>query len=542
MTAPTTGSVAAAPFGSAPGDGRAAVLTDVFVAFTGAARTVMALRGATLSVGAGERLLLQGPNGSGKTTLLRVLTGEQPVQAGTVTVAGTELTKLPAAARRSWRRRNVGIADQHARRALLPEWNVLDNIALQLRVGGLGRAAAREAAGAALDELGLAALADRAVPTLSGGEAQRVAICAALAHRPGLLLADEPTSELDDEAANQVYELLARAAERIGAGIVLVSHDRRAGRIVQRAVRLRDGRVAEEWIPGRPEKQVVDPTGWLRLPLTARPAGLRTAVVIPDADRALVVPADVDPTPAVDVPLPAEAIATLPMVATPRLELLDVTGGYPGRTLFTGLNLTLLAGRMVVVRGPSGTGKSTLLKLAAGLVDPLAGSVTLAGTPLAPLDRDARARLRSDDLAMATQSTILADDLTVAENLEFAAEIRARDGSHHRRRLDQLLAHLDLAPLHDRHVRVLSGGERQRVAVARCLASDAAVLVLDEPTSQQDERSARLVDATLTAAARRGHALLIASHDAILLASADAVVDLSLFAPARPPAGAQPPR
>ena len=221
-----------------------------------------------------------------------------------------------------------------------------------------------------------------------------------------------------------------------------------------------------------------------------------------------------------------------------------MTGGYPGRTLFTGLNLTLLAGRMVVVRGPSGTGKSTLLKLAAGLVDPLAGSVTLAGTPLAPLDRDARARLRSDDLAMATQSTILADDLTVAENLEFAAEIRGRDGSRHRRRLDQLLAHLDLAPLRDRHVRVLSGGERQRVAVARCLASDAAVLVLDEPTSQQDERSARLVDATLTAAARRGHALLIASHDAILLARQTPSSTSACWragAPQRRP-GAQPPR
>jgi len=88
---------------------------------------------------------------------------------------------------------------------------------------------------------------------------------------------------------------------------------------------------------------------------------------------------------------------------------------------------------------------------------------------------------------------------------------------------------------------VLSGGERQRVAVARCLASDATMLVLDEPTSQQDERSAQLVDATLVAAARRGHALLVASHDATLLASADAVLDLSGFA-AFPTTPGQPPR
>ena len=241
------------------------------------------------------------------------------------------------------------------------------------------------------------------------------------------------------------------------------------------------------------------------------------------------VPADVDPPVQQDVRLPPEAIATLPVDPTPRLELTGITGGYPGRTLFTGLDLTLIAGRMLVVRGPSGSGKSTLLKLAAGLVDPLAGTVTLAGTPLAPLDRDARALLRSRNLAMATQSTILADDLTVGENLQFAAEVRGWSGGSNLR-LDQLLAHLDLAPLRDRQVRVLSGGERQRVAVARCLASNATVLVLDEPTSQQDERSAQLVDATLVAAARRGHALFVASHDATLLASADAVLDLGPFA------------
>ena len=105
----------------------------------------MALRGATLSIGAGERLLLQGPNGSGKSTLLRVLTGEQPVPGrhgdGRRHRADRAAGRRPA---QLVRRRNVGIADQHARRALLPEWNVLDNIALQLRVGGLAAASARQ--------------------------------------------------------------------------------------------------------------------------------------------------------------------------------------------------------------------------------------------------------------------------------------------------------------------------------------------------------------------------------------------------------------
>ena len=111
-------------------------MRDVFVAFRGAAGAVMALRGADLSVAVGERLLVQGPNGSGKSTLLRVITGEQPVVAGTVEVGGTALHRLSPAQRRRWRSHAVGFIDQHPRRALLPEQTALENTALQLRLSG----------------------------------------------------------------------------------------------------------------------------------------------------------------------------------------------------------------------------------------------------------------------------------------------------------------------------------------------------------------------------------------------------------------------
>ena len=250
-----------------PDRGRLVVeVTDVFVAYRGGTEPVMALRGADLTLAAGERLLVAGPNGSGKSTLLRVVTGDQPVLAGRVEVGGTAVHAMDEAARRRWRTRALGFVDQHARRNLLPELDVRDNVALQLRLTGTRPAAARRRAEQTLERLGLGALATADVRRLSGGEAQRVALCAAVAHGPALVLADEPTGELDEEAAHQVYGLLEAVAAD-GTGVILVSHDPRSDAFVDRAVRLRDGRLAEEWVPGRtPVAQVADSRGWVRVP------------------------------------------------------------------------------------------------------------------------------------------------------------------------------------------------------------------------------------------------------------------------------------
>ena len=187
----------------------------------------MALRGADLRLGPGERLLVSGPNGSGKSTLLRVVTGDQEVLAGRVSVGGETVHAMTAAERRAWRARALGTLDQHARRNLLPELDVVDNVALQLRLTGTPTRRARRQAQETLARLGLAGLAHARVASLSGGEAQRVALCAAVAHRPALLLADEPTGELDDDAARDVYDLLEAVAAD-GTGVILVSHDARA--------------------------------------------------------------------------------------------------------------------------------------------------------------------------------------------------------------------------------------------------------------------------------------------------------------------------
>lgn len=512
---------------------------DVFVAFPGAAGTVMALRGADLTVAVGERLLVQGPNGSGKSTLLRVITGEQPVVAGSVEVDGAPLLGMNRAQGRRWRARAVGFLDQQSRRSLLSEQSVLDNVALQLRLVGVGATEARARALVTLDAYGLRDLAERSVPDLSGGEAQQVAICAAVAHEPRLVLADEPTGELDERAAGAVHEMLSRIAAR-GTSIILVSHDPRSTAFADRAVQIRDGRVAEQWTSGSGEvEQVPDRCGWVRVPpelLTTPSAGLvatsgvegvllrpsskaredhaemlRTASPSSGAFRlsasGIRAGAPAAEGPAAEGRAAEGAPAGSPMV----LELDGVVAGYPGRPVFAGLDLRLDRGELMAVTGESGTGKSTLLSLAGGLVDPTAGTVRIGQRSWLGLDRSARAALRRVWVAAVPQRPSVVESLTVRENLRLTVSVRGISLSEEE--VVDTADRLGLTALLDQAVHLMSGGERQRVALARCLVSGAPLLLLDEPTSQQDEASAARVIAVLQEEADAGRAVLSASHD-----------------------------
>lgn len=262
---------------------------------------VAALRGLNLVVPAGERLVVHGPNGSGKTTLLRVLIGDQPLAAGSAVVAGRRVG-LEQADLAAWRAERLGWIDQQPGRTLRPELDVLDNVALQLRLLGRRASAARQAADEALERLGIGALSARSIADLSGGEAQRVAAAAAIVHRPTVVFADEPAGQLDGESADALYATLAAAVGDVGAALVMVSHDTRATAVADRVVRIRDGRVAEVHWPASPAGaggtpgvvMSVDGRGWLRLPDAARvSAGIGdTAAVVVEDGRIVVRPID----------------------------------------------------------------------------------------------------------------------------------------------------------------------------------------------------------------------------------------------------------
>ena len=512
---------------------------------------VAALRGLTLQVAAGERVVVHGPNGSGKTTLLRVHAGRQRLSAGRAVVAGTDVGHAAGRAGRRalarWRATRLGWVDQHPGRTLRPELDVRGNIALQLRLAGTPRGRALAAADEALDRLDLGALARRRVTALSGGEAQRVAVCAALAHGPALVLADEPTGELDRGAARRVYELLAQASTTWGAALVLVSHDPLAGAHADRVVRIRDGRLGETWRPTAdgtpgPELLVVDDRGWVRLPEPVWPGGRHPATVAvrPGPGGLLLTPGEAPgetpgeapweapgdtpgEAPAPD-PRPRAGSAQPPDGEEAVARLGQVVRRQGERLVLDRVDLVARPGRLLAVRGPSGSGKSTLLRLLTGLDRPDAGSAILGGADLAGLDRDARAGVRRRVAAVVGQDARPAETLDAVDNLELARAVRGLppdpDGDL------ALLATLDLAALARRQVRLLSGGERQRVAVARALVTGARLLVLDEPTSQLDEAHAEQVTAALTRAARAGAAVVVASHDPAVVDAADDVLDL----------------
>ena len=216
---------------------------------------VMALQGLDLSVQPGEMVGLVGASGSGKSTLLNVLGGLDRPTAGRVVVGGRELLKLSDAELDRYRRDQVGFIWQQTGRNLLPYLSAQENVELPLRLAGRPQEERRTRALELLEALGLAGRAGRFPAQLSGGEQQRVAIAVALANRPLILLADEPTGELDSETALSVYGALREMNARYGTTILIVSHDPNLARHTGRVVAIRDGKTSTETVRSRPQPQ-----------------------------------------------------------------------------------------------------------------------------------------------------------------------------------------------------------------------------------------------------------------------------------------------
>ncbi len=202
------------------------------------------LDGVDLGVARGERVALRGESGSGKSTLLNLVAGLEPVDAGTVRVAGTEVSALGADDAAAFRRDAIGFVFQAFH--LLPHLDAARNVAVPLLLKGAAPGAALERAAAMLARVGLASRANAWPRELSGGEQQRVALARALVHAPPLVLADEPTGNLDPATAAQALALIATTVESSGAALVLVTHSVQAAAIAHRRLRLVAGRLCAD--------------------------------------------------------------------------------------------------------------------------------------------------------------------------------------------------------------------------------------------------------------------------------------------------------
>ena len=335
----------------------------------------------------------------GKTTLMRLLAGYERPSAGSVVVAGLDLGRASGRELERHRSRVLGYADQHYWRALAGE------LGRGARRGAArpcrGRRRSAEDEGARAAGTGRAARPrGRATRRALGGEQQRIALCAALAHRPRLLIADEPTGELDAATAADVHALLAELVSEQGATALVVSHDPASTEIADRIVHIRDGRVSEER-RGADETAVVGEGGWLRVPeeiLHGAGIGSRVRIVARAGAVELRPASGRDGVPA------RTTTATVEGAPGGVLEAVGVSRRYGREVALAGVDARFEPGELSVVTGPSGSGKSTLLALLAGLDVPDEGEVRLDGVSVSGLDREARAAMRRERISVVMQA------------------------------------------------------------------------------------------------------------------------------------------
>lgn len=219
---------------------------DLFKIYKVADLEVVALRGLDLAVDRGEVLAIVGASGSGKSTLLNILAGYDTPSAGKVSVGDRDLLRMGGREVESYRRDEVGFVWQQTSRNLFPYLSALENVALPMMLTNTSPQEREERAENLLDLVGLADRAEHIPERLSGGEQQRVAIAVALANNPPLLLADEPTGELDDATASEVLDLFGTVNQELDTTIVIVTHDPEIAYKVGRVVMIRDGKTSTE--------------------------------------------------------------------------------------------------------------------------------------------------------------------------------------------------------------------------------------------------------------------------------------------------------
>jgi ABC-type lipoprotein export system ATPase subunit len=226
------------------GEGAQIVCDNLVRIFKVADLEVVALQGLDLLVDQGEMMAIVGASGSGKSTLLNILGGLDAPSAGRAYVAGHDLTEMGRRERTAYRRRVVGMVWQQTARNLLPYLSALENVELPMILDG--RAARRRRALELLELVGLADRVSHRPERLSGGEQQRVAVAVALANAPAVVLADEPTGELDSATSAEVFALLRTVNAEFGTTVVVVTHDPLVSEHVARTIRIRDGRTSTE--------------------------------------------------------------------------------------------------------------------------------------------------------------------------------------------------------------------------------------------------------------------------------------------------------
>ena len=450
------------------------LIKDLFYIYKNNGESIVALRGLHLEANSGECLVIKGPNGSGKSTLVKLLTGYFVPTAGQIIVDNEDIAKIDPI---KLRREVISSLDQRGN--LIKELTVLDNLELAYSLSEVTSVEYKEQAEEVLAKHELTHLATNLPAQLSASERQYVSLLAAIATNPKVLIADEPTGELDDKSAEVIHTLLKSITEN--TIVILVTHDSRADEYATRIVRIREGRISEEWAPGQPEQSVVDEFGWMRVKEIAHEVPTRGVLKVGSDGHAI-------------------------------LGVKDLGLSYGSKRVFAGLNFVAHAGELLVLDSTHspGSGKSSLLRILAGVQGFSEGELKIAGQPLGELDRAGRAQLRSQNLSYLGQRDGALEHLSLADYLD-KTEVD----------LGSALDQRGKSPLSS-----FSGGERARIELTKIIAEARPLLLLDEPTSQMDERRTLESIGLLFKYLESGGAVVISTRNEYLIKAADQIIAL----------------
>ena len=484
------------------------------VTYTYPGANIAALNNITLSIPDGAFALLVGPSGAGKSTLLRCINGLVPhfsggTIEGRITVDGLD----PVEATPQVMSRHVGFVFQDPEAQFVVD-HVEAEVAFALENAALPRKEMQERVEGVLALLDLMPLRDRRLETLSGGERQRVAIAAALALRPRIIVLDEPTSQLDPQSADDVLQTLVRLNAGLGLTIVLVEH--RLERVLPYADILVYVPAEGSGVMAGPPREVLSTIplvpplvrlgkalDWSPLPLTIE-EGLRFSLQMLGEGTS------------------PPVISSSPHSREPYLQAQHIDVSYDGKPALRDASISLWPGEIVAMMGQNGAGKSTLLRCLVGLIRPERGQVLVQSQDISGQDV-ARVCRRVGYLPQDPNSLLFAE--SVEEELETTLRNHARMGRaglepHAPLEIASLLGKIGLADKAAAYPRDLSSGERQRVALGAIVVPKPGALLLDEPTRGLDYEAKQALIELLNAWCADGMAILLVTHDVEMAASA----------------------
>jgi len=488
-------------------------MKDVAKAYTTGDGPFIALRNINLQIKQGEFLGITGKSGAGKTTLLNMISGVSRLSEGEVTYAGNgngngngsqgavSIHALDEDARAAWRGANVGIVYQSFE--LMPSLTLLENVMLPPDfLGTFHPVMSKQKALELLEQVELAEHAYKIPAHISGGQKQRVAIARALVNDPGLIIADEPTGNLDTVTAETILRIFEKLVEQ-GKTVVMVTHDESLAPRFSRRLHIVDGEL------GQPNGNGNGGGRYVSAPTAGEQAG-----------------------PAVELAVSGEGVRAGGRGEYPAILMRNVDKVYQSPAgkfvALRSVSMQLSYGQFIAIVGKSGSGKSTLINMITGIDHPTGGEVVVGNERIYDMSESQRALWRGRNMGVVFQFFQLLPTLTLLENTMLPMDYC--NTYPFGERMDRAMALLKRVGLEAQAHKLpgsVSSGQQQCAAIARALANDPSIILADEPTGNLDSRSAGVVLDLFEELADDGKTILIVTHDPAITRRTDQTIILS---------------